>query len=286
MKYKPQKKTRELLDWCLKRVKSVPYEVTARWLFYRLVEEVLKSKGMSTKQAKNQYKLFLAWTSRARKRFYNGWDPSTLVDDTRKSRLRGFGYLSESDWLKHFLKEECILDKYESQKYIVEIWFEAEAMMRQFDYLTGPYHLSLRPFKGDASIEYKWKIAEHLNFLQRYHKPIVILYFGDYDKKGLSIPKSAVKDIRQWTLVPFEFIRVGINREHIEKWGILEAFDKEGSYQWEALSENQAESLIVNSIEEYWSLAQVEKVKENEALATNRWKELIEKALSKTEDLE
>lgn len=283
MEYNPQEETKNVLDWCLQRIQSVGYEVTARWLFYRFVEEVLKTqKGLSTKEAKQKYKNFLQWTSRARKRFYNGWRPDTLVDDTRKAHERGFGYFSENQWLEHFRTEECLLDKYVKQENIVEIWFEAEAMYSQFNFYTSPYHLTLRPFKGDASIAYKWKIAKDLEFLSRYKKPIVVLYFGDYDKKGLSIPKSAVKDIKEWSEMPFEFVRVGINKQQVVDWGILEAFDKEGTYQWEALSEQQAETLIINSIKKYWSLEQVKIVEHNEALATKRWKELINSALGET----
>lgn len=230
--YKPQAKTREILDWCLKRIESVPYRVTARWLFYRLVEE----KG----KKKSDYKNFLQYSSRARKRFYNGWMPDTLVDDTRESTERGFGYQDENGWLQHFKKEEAFYDKHWNQDYIVEIWFEAQAMYSQFDYYTRPYQLTLRPFRGDASIDYKWSIAQDLNYLARYDKPIIVLYFGDYDAKGFSIPLSALKDIREWCDIPFEFIRCGINKDQVVDLGIVKAFDKEETYQWEALNEDNA----------------------------------------------
>ena len=279
MDYKPHGKTKAMLDWCINRIQSVPYKVTARWLFYRYVEEILKPRGLSTHVAKTQYKPFLQLIGRARKRFYNDWAPNTLTDDTRKAHLRGFGYANEQDWLKQFEEQTCVLDKYAQQENIVEVWFEAEAMYSQFDYHTSPFCITMRPFKGDASIHYKWETAKHLEFLGQYKKPIIILYFGDYDKKGFQIPESAVKDIKQWSQTPFHFIRCGINKDQIEQWNLVESFDKEGTFQWEAVSEDNAMDLIVRSIERYWSLKKIEQTRIKEQQITQRWKELITKAL-------
>ena len=276
MPYRPHKKTRKMLDWGLTRVKSVDYRVTARWLFYRYVEEVLKPSGLTTKQAKSRYDNFLQILSRARKRFYNGWRPNTLVDDTRKAIQRGFGYFSQEQWLEHFKKESCILDKHVNQEYIVEIWFEAAAMFSQFAFYTKKYYVTLRPFKGDASIDYKWSIAKHLEeILAVYEKPIVILYFGDYDEKGLQIPESALRDIRNWCNTSFIYKRCGINQNQIIKWNLLESFDKEGTYQWEALPEDKAKELIINNVEEYLDYEKIQEIEKRESRITSKWKKWI-----------
>jgi len=273
--YKPSPRVAEILTWSLKRVQGVPYRVTARWLFYRLVQE----KGFQ----KREYKNFLKWASNARKRFYNGWAPDTLADDTRQARIRGNGYESPEAWMQSFKNQQCVLNKYASQERIVEIWFEAEAMYSQFSHYTAPYHVTLRPFKGDASIDYKWKTAKNLEGLAGYGKPIIILYFGDYDVKGLEIPNSALKDIRAWCNSDFTFIRCGINKEHIDIFHLPEQPDKPGAFQWEALSEAQAQKLILGNLQKYWSLGAVKRVEEQEARATARWVRLIENALEGVE---
>jgi len=61
------------------------------------------------------------------------------------------------------------------------------------------------------------------------------LYFGDYDSKGLEISNNALKDIQAWCNVSFQFIRCGINKEHIHTFQLPEQPDKPGAYQWEAL---------------------------------------------------
>jgi hypothetical protein len=266
--YKPSPPVAKILAWCLERVHSVPYRVTARWLFYRLVQE----HGFQ----KKDYKNFLKWNSRARKCFYEGWAPDTLIDDTRTAHLRGYGYESAETWMESFKQEHCILDKYAIQQNIVEIWFEAEAMYSQFNYYTEAYHVTLRPFKGDASIDYKWRIAKDLDRLAIYCKPIIILYFGDYDSKGLEIPNNALRDIRAWCSSEFEFFRCGINREHIQQFNLTERPENPGAYQWEALNEAAAQQLILGNLEK---LGSVKRVEQEEAQATARWVQLIENAL-------
>jgi len=137
--YEPSPRIAEILAWCLGRIRAVPYRVTARWLFYRLIQE----RGF----AKGQYKSFLKWTSRARKAFLEGWAPDTLVDDTRQAHMRGYGYDSPEAWMDSFKRERCVLDKYAAQQNIVEIWFEAEAMYSQFNHYTSPIISRLGPSK-------------------------------------------------------------------------------------------------------------------------------------------
>jgi hypothetical protein len=274
--YKPKEGRAEILAWCLDRVRSIPYKVTARWLFYRLVQE----RGFK----KTEYKNFLKWTSRARKAFYRGWAPDTLVDNTRQAHKRGHGYLNVDDWMSSLKHERCVLDKYVTQENIVEAWFEAEAMCSQFSHYTGPYHVTLRPFKGDASIEYKWRIAKDLENLARYGKPIVILYFGDYDPKGLEIPENALRDIRAWFPQPFKFIRCGINKEHISQLQLVERPEKPGAYQWEALDESAAQHLILDNLNKYWSLGAIERVREQEEQAAKLWIHLIDDTLERRQE--
>ena len=133
--------------------------------------------------------------AKARKSFY---EAGALILGRRNQRTvkRGDGWFTEKSWLQAIGKAECRLDKMMHQGYYVELWFEAKAMRAQFEHYTK--YITLRPFGGDPSIPYKWQAAQELERASKYYnKPIVILYFGDYDKKGLSIPESALKDIEE-----------------------------------------------------------------------------------------
>lgn len=244
MTWNPDQKTRGILSKAMEYVDEVPYQVSARWLFYRLLQDgIYKTK----EDYKNK---FLSAISKARKAFFDGWKPDTLADETRKPIYRGTGYDSISDWLGVLQRGgfRCNLNRWANQKNYVEIWFEAAAMQQQFEHYTE--NITLRPFRGDPSIDYKWKIADYIKaYACKYRKPVVILYFGDLDPKGLKIPESAMADIRKWADTKIEFIRCGLNPGQPEELNIPENFEKPGTYQWEALDDATAESLITKSIE-------------------------------------
>jgi len=269
MSYKPSPETQHILDRAMAYINSVPYDVPARWVFYRLLQD-------GTYPAKQGYKHLLGITSKARKSFYGDWRPWTLVDNTRSPlslerdglygiHTRGWGFKDPKEWIKA-LKEQinCPLDMWLTQIVYEEIWFEAAAMQGQFRHYANP-HILLLAFKGDCSIPAKWESARRIaeKWLEQ-RKPIHILYYGDYDLKGLTIPDSAWGDISQWALLvvysrdkglekefaeQIHFHRVGINEEHIDRYAIPENPERPGTYQWEALTDEQAQELIAEADE-------------------------------------
>ena len=244
--YKPRKQGQKILERALEHVNSVPYKVTARWLFYRLMQEGFY-KG------KDDYKnRFIQLLSKVRHNYYGGWRPDTLVDDTRAAIIKTGGHDTVDDWVKMQSGGGwyCRLDHFYKQDYYVELWFEAAAMVRQFEHYTNG--VALRPFQGQPSIPYKHDIAVYLGEARRqYGKEIVILYFGDYDAAGLTIQNTAEADVRGWCSTDFELIRCGLNEGDGERLGIAENFEHPGSYQWEALDDAQAEELITTSVNKY-----------------------------------
>ncbi len=79
---------------------------------------------------------------------------------------------------------------------------------------------------------------------EKHGIPIKVFYFGDRDEKGEMIDQSALKDIREWANIPFEFERVGLSLDQAISMDVPQNPDKPGEYQWEALTDVQAESLI------------------------------------------
>lgn len=225
----PDPESIKLLDYAMAEVKSVPYQVNGRWVFYRVLQAgLLRNKKQITR--------FEYLTSRARKTFFGEWRPNTLIDSVRQANFKGEQYVGF--WVE--------LDSIQYQDYYVQLWFEAEAMHQQFEYFTRDYRVSLVPFRGDYSVPKKWEVAKMLEAMHaKYEKPIKILYYGDCDRKGHLIPEAALKDIRAWCSVPFDFERVGLTEKQAQQFSLPENPDKPGSFQWEALDDEDAKKLIL-----------------------------------------
>jgi hypothetical protein len=232
--WQPKPEGQKILDYAMVKIKSVPYKPSSRWTFYRVVQDGLLLKSQIAK--------FDYLTSRARKSFYKEWRPDSLTDSIRQLVFRGeFNAVFNVEF-----------DSIADQEYYVQLWFEAQAMYQQFDYHTKDYRVSLLPFRGDCSIAAKWDIAKKLEkAYEKYEKPIKILYFGDCDKKGIQIPKAAAKDIQNWCRVPFDVEHVGLTEEQARDFGLPENPEKRGNFQWEAVEDEDAKKLILESLSKY-----------------------------------
>jgi hypothetical protein len=233
--WKPTAETVHMLDFAMAQIKSVPYQVPSRWLFYRCLQAGLYRDKTSINK-------FDYATSRARKSFYGEWRPDTLIDSIRDTYYKG-------EKTATFALE---FDALQEQSCIVQCWFEARAMYRQFEHYTDCYRVSLVPFGGDVSIAIKWELAKKIEELERkYHKPIIVLYYGDYDRKGFKILEAALKDIKAWSKVSFYVERVGLTLEQVKEFQLPENPDHPSAYQWEALTDQQAKRLILDSLAKY-----------------------------------
>ena len=255
--YNPRAETVAMLDRAYEIVSSVDYAVSARWLFYRLLQEGFYSK-------KDDYKNSFGKTfSQARHAFYGKWRPDTLTDETRQVIARGDGYNTPTDWLDALRRGlQCHLDKWHGQDYYVELWFEARAMANQFEHYTE--NITLRPLGGQPSIPYKWDTAKGLEeAAEAYGAPIIILYFGDLDAAGGTISDVVERDVRNWCEADFVFVRCGLTLDQVKQWGVPENPEKPGEYQWEALPDEGARAIITESVSPYLRLdafAQTERV--------------------------
>ena len=246
------KKNKRILDTAMEAIEELPYQVSLRWLFYRLLE-------LGLYPDKTCYKTFTDLLAHNRKRFLHGWRPDSLVDDTRQAFYRGLGQGTMENAVDSMIEGLTIpLSHFPGQRCYTEVWFESEAMSRQFQYYTKG--VTLRPFKGDLSIEPKWRASQELEYFSKaYGLPVMILYFGDLDPKGKKIPESAIRDVREWCDVDIELVVCGLTQEQVDRYGLVPNLDKPG-YQWEALHDDQAREVITEGIKPYLSTALVDEV--------------------------
>jgi len=248
--YTPSPKNQEWLNYCLDVVKSLPYKPTARYVFYRLHQD----KGFPKSDYKSK---FLPITSRARKAFWNGFTPETFADDTRQiAHKLDYGYSNPNDWFESFAERKPKFEVTDNQENIVIVCFEAKAMIGQFEHYLEALRIPLCAFSGDASIPYKYEIASAVMEWNDIwpDKPVHVLYFGDFDQKGLEIPENAMRDITKWCGVRIHYERCGLNEEHLTQYDIPASPNAPGKYQWEAVPDKVAKELIMTNVRKYWDI--------------------------------
>ena len=239
---------RKVREAAMVHVRSVPYRVTLRWVFYRLLQDgVVKGKGAY----KSVCEPILA---EARHQFIDGWTPDTLADEGRDIQLNGEGYATDEDWVDQRVGELFPAgqpDYWHHQPCYLIVAFEAAAMVGQFDLYLPPF-VSRCAFKGQDSIEHKSRLKDAIeDAAARYRKPVVVLYFGDDDESGWTIPQGVERDIRSWTDTPFEWVRAGLAEGQAAALGVSENPEKPGTYQWEALDDGLARTIIEEAVGEY-----------------------------------
>lgn len=271
---------KSILDAAWIHVQSVPYKVSLRWLFYRLLQDGFYKEKRDYKN--NFTKLF----SRARHTNQDGWRPDTLEDEGRAAVIFTGGCRDDQEafeGMKENVRDAAYVprDHFFKQENYIELWFEANAMSSQFQHYTKG--IDLVPMGGTASIPYKWKIAKRLEArADRYGKPIAILYFGDEDESGHVIQKTIEKDVRRWCRVDFDLIWCGLTMDQVRRYEIPENFEKKG-FQWEALSDKAAGEIIRKAVRKYIDPDLIEEADEAAREFAEAWRKRIEKILKKTD---
>jgi hypothetical protein len=254
MSYKPHAKQAAILDAAYDIIQSKPYRTTLRAVFYTLFQAGFYS-------TKADYAKWKSLCAAARKRHYNEWRPDTLSDAGRKVHVHAYGHDNADNAttaaVDSLVKYASVyLDHFYKQDNIIVLMFESAGMLPEFEYYAPA--IDLIPLGGDASIKHKWNAAKRLDYLaKKFQRPVHVLYFGDYDPKGLMIPESTMKDIRAWvkpeTIVHYD--RRGITLEQVELYQIPEkvgAGAKAGTYEWEGLTmAGAAETVIKTAMADY-----------------------------------
>lgn len=272
----PKPETQKILNTALGHVRSVPYKVSLRWVFYRLYQDGLY-------KTKKGYDNFEGICSKARHTNWRGWNPDTLADETREVISRTFGKPSMEEAIEDMAVDlayniDLSIDHFYRQKTYCELWYEARAMTGQFRHYTEK--IDLIPMGGQPSISYKWEIAKRLETKNLiYEKPIKILYFGDEDLAGHDIESDIEEDTKKWCEIPFEIVWCGLTKAQAKKYGIPESIEKKG-YQWEALSDESASEIIKASLDKYIDPKIMEEAERERVESEDHWSEIIREAVS------
>ncbi|HIE85198.1 MAG TPA: hypothetical protein EYQ00_15785 [Dehalococcoidia bacterium] len=274
-KRKTPSENKVILDKAWGYIHEVDYKVSLRWVFYRLLQDNFYTQ-------KDDYKN--KWSdlcAKARKNFTGGWRPYTLRDSGREVVTSDSATTAGKTLEDLPYYAEVTANIFEGAVSVPFLIFEASTMDGQFNhYAPGFDRAALR---GDASVDHKWKIAKRIDLLaETYGLPVHVLYFGDYDPKGLMIPKSAMCDVREWADDTSEILytRIGVNVEHAGRYELQEKLEKPGTYEWEALPAVAAGELIEEALALCVDLDHISALKSRAEDETEGLRSDIESALS------
>jgi hypothetical protein len=137
-----------------------------------------------------------------------GW----ITDSTRYVRIDTmFGSADEAmdRWAETYRR-----DLWARQPRRVEVWAESDSTASLVEPVTRPLGVGLYSCRGQAGKEFAHAAA---SVYSEVGKPVTILYLGDWDPTGLSIPKSLVERLRRYSnnAVDIDFRRFAVTPEQI-----------------------------------------------------------------------
>lgn len=199
----------EVLKSSMLTITAEHQPLTIRNLFYLMV-----SKGYIEK-TEAEYKNVVVRLA-GQLRDYGVMPFEWIVDNSRWMRKT-----DAYDSLEDMFEQSSKLYRRElwnDQPYYVEVWCESDSISGVLLEVTDPWTIPLMVCSGFSS---KTFLNESMSAYQHISKPILILYFGDYDPSGTAIDKQLEKGIDLYANgAEVTFVRLAVTPEWIEKYNL------------------------------------------------------------------
>jgi len=214
------------------------------------------------------------------------WRDSNLIDpdmilDRRTSEIRPQVYDNFDEAFQE-LCDSFRLDSMGKQKQYVEVWIEKDTMTQVFYGYCLRTHTPLIVSKGFTTYSEKHRA---INRFSQTNKPIVILYFGDFDPEGEYIPEllkqkfgRKIKFIKivltEQDIKKLPSVNLAINPKQFEKQYVKDFVRKYGKRKWEieALSFAEQRDRFVKALNKEISLQVVGSVAKQSQKEVELWK--------------
>jgi hypothetical protein len=102
-----------------------------------------------------------------------------------------------------------------------EVWVESRPIASAVRHERNGLAVNLIPTSGFPSASLAYEAARHINN-SFAHRPVTVLYVGDYDPAGILIDKSAERELRKHLRqdVQLDFRRIAITAEQIVRYDL------------------------------------------------------------------
>lgn len=184
------------------------YQLTLRQLYYQFVSRDL----IANKQS--EYKKLGAIISEGRRAGLIDWE--AIVDLTRKLEQ-----LPTWESPAAILAEDARFfryDRWETQPYYVEVWFEKDALMGVFERVSQELRVPFFSCRGYTSDSEVWSAAQRLQSKTDDGKEVVILHFGDHDPSGLDMTRDIRDRLSLFGAGSVDVQRLALNMNQIKRY--------------------------------------------------------------------
>ena len=187
--------------------------ITLRQLYYRLVARLLIPNTI------NSYKRLSRIMVKARED--EDVPVNCLEDRSRRILGRGdTGYDSAEDYLKQKLSSlqdswrSFSMPMWEDQPVYLLISLEKDALSRLVSRVANAYSVRTFPTRGYPSFSYVQTMANYMQ-TRLAGKPIIVLYFGDFDPSGVDIERDLEDRLGRYGAKDFKVKRIALTADQI-----------------------------------------------------------------------
>jgi len=250
----------KLVQAAIEIIKQYSIRLTVRQIYYRLVAANL------IKNSRSAYNALDKALTVAR---LKGAISFNAIED--RSRQFQAGDVEEyqtpeefMEWRLNALKNseaQYEMPYWLNQPRYVEVWLEKDALSGLFKRVCDQLHVRLAPCRGYASVSF---IYEATKKLREVGKPIFILYFGDFDMRGVDIQRYLEERFEGFGL-DVNVERVALARQQVEQYQLPPQpakktdtmargwMDAQGDVAWEldALEPNILMRLLEDAIKKH-----------------------------------
>lgn len=243
----------ELLDQQIMAVLREDHPQSVRHVFYRMTDPRLAEPVEKSDRGYRHVQRRCLELRRAGRLPYD-W----VADTTRRGYFTNT-FQNKADFIRSYA-QLYRADLWRDAESYVEVWVESRSLAGVIQRDCEDLAVSLYPAGGFASVSFAYEAACHIN--SSTDKPVTILYVGDYDPAGVLIDLALERELRQH-LAPaldFEFVRLGITPEQIERYdlptkprkpGDKRSLHVEHTVEAEAMPARVLRELLRERIEEY-----------------------------------
>jgi hypothetical protein len=185
------------------------YDLTLRQLYYQFVSRDFIPNNQKA------YNRLGDIVSKGRRAGLIDWD--AIVDRTRELR-------QESTWdspssIVRAVSEQFNYDRWDSQPYYVECWFEKDALLGVFERISNELRVPFFSCRGYTSDSEVWAAAQRLRQKSVIdEKMIVILHFGDHDPSGLDMTRDIRDRLELFGAEDVDVRRLALNMEQVRRY--------------------------------------------------------------------